>query len=252
MDIQKMVDAELQKGYSGDNALAKVCQDIVLKAIANSSLNRNVTIKGGVVMRSKTNNVRRATQDLDIDFIRYPLTDTAIDSFIEKLNCLNGIKIGKIGNIEELKQQDYKGRRVHVQIEDENGFKIQSKIDLGVHNRLEIEQEEYCFDIAYDNEGASLLINSNEQMFAEKLRSLLRFGPLSTRVKDVFDLYYLKDYIFHDEKMRENQGSDIVRRLTRTFKDKDYVSYLEKSDKRWIDEDISVVLNGLLEFANRI
>lgn len=213
MDIQKMVDAELQKGYSGDNALAKVCQDIVLKAIANSSLNRNVTIKGGVVMRSKTNNVRRATQDLDIDFIRYPLTDTAIDSFIEKLNCLNGIKIGKIGNIEELKQQDYKGRRVHVQIEDENGFKIQSKIDLGVHNRLEIEQEEYCFDIAYDNEGASLLINSNEQMFAEKLRSLLRFGPLSTRVKDVFDLYYLKDYIdmgklqvalneyiFHDEK----------------------------------------------------
>lgn len=52
--------------------------------------------------------------------------------------------------------------------------------------------------------------------------------------------------------MRENQGSDIVRRLTRTFKDKDYVSYLEKSDKRWIDEDISVVLNGLLEFANRI
>ena len=265
MDIQKMVDAELQKGYSGDNALAKVCQDIVLKAIANSSLNRNVTIKGGVVMRSKTNNVRRATQDLDIDFIRYPLTDTAIDSFLEKLNCLNGIKIGKIGNIEELKQQDYKGRRVHVQIEDENGFKIQSKIDLGVHNRLEIEQEEYCFDIAYDNEGASLLINSNEQMFAEKLRSLLRFGPLSTRVKDVFDLYYLKDYIdmgklqvalneyiFHDEKMRENQGSDIVRRLTRTFKDKDYVSYLEKSDKRWIDEDISVVLNGLLEFANRI
>ena len=101
MDIQKMVDAELQKGYSGDNARAKVCQDIVLKAIANSSLNRNVTIKGGVVMRSKTNNVRRATQDLDIDFIRYPLTDTAIDSFIEKLNCLNGIKIVKIGNIEE-------------------------------------------------------------------------------------------------------------------------------------------------------
>lgn len=194
MDIQKMVDAELQRGYSGDNALAKVCQDIVLKAIASSSL-----------------------------------------------------------------------RRVYVKIEDEHGFKIQSKIDLGVHNRLGIEQEVYCFDIAYDNEGASLLINSNEQMFAEKLRSLLRFGPLSTRVKDVFDLYYLKDYvdmeklqaaldeyIFRDEKMREKQGSDIVKRLTRTFKDKEYVSYLEKSDKRWIDEEISGVLNGLLEFADRI
>ena len=29
--------------------------------------------------------------------------------------------------------------------------------------RKQIEQEEYCFDIAYD-EGASLLINSNEQV----------------------------------------------------------------------------------------
>lgn len=46
---------------------------------------------------------------------------------------------------------------------------ITSKLDLGVHNRLDIEQEEYCFDIAFDEEGASLLINSNEQMFAEKL-----------------------------------------------------------------------------------
>ena len=43
--------------------------------IAGSSLNRNVTIKGGVVMRSKTKNIRRATQDLDIDFIRYSLAD---------------------------------------------------------------------------------------------------------------------------------------------------------------------------------
>jgi hypothetical protein len=42
------------------------------------------------------------------------------------------------------------------------------KIDLDVHKRLEIVQEEYCFDIAYGNEGASLLVNSKEQMFTEK------------------------------------------------------------------------------------
>ena len=42
--------------------------------------------------------------------------------------------------------------------------------------RKQIEQEEYCFDIAYDDEGASLLINSNEQMLSEKLRSLLKLS----------------------------------------------------------------------------
>ena len=31
------------------------------------------------------------------------------------------------------------------------------------------------------------LINSKEQMFTEKLRSILKFGPLSTRYKDIFD-----------------------------------------------------------------
>lgn len=45
-------------GYSEVNAEAKVCQDVVLKAISNTSLSRNVTIKGGVVMRSITGDTR--------------------------------------------------------------------------------------------------------------------------------------------------------------------------------------------------
>lgn len=65
---------------------------------------------------------------------------------------------------------------------------INSKIDFGVHNKFQIEQEEYCFDIGFDNEGASLLINSKEQMLTEKLRSILKFGVFSTRYKDIFDI----------------------------------------------------------------
>ncbi|HKM22360.1 MAG TPA: nucleotidyl transferase AbiEii/AbiGii toxin family protein [Lachnospiraceae bacterium] len=234
-------------------------------ALSKGTLNRNVTIKGGVVMRSKTGNVRRATQDLDIDFIRYSLADDAIDIFIDKLNCIEGIRFSRIGRIEELKQQDYRGKRVNITIEDMEGNKVRSKIDLGVHNRLELEQEEYCFDIAYDDEGASLLINSNEQMFSEKLRSLLRFGTFSTRFKDVYDMYYLKDhvqmerlynaldtYIFSDAKMRETQGKDIVRRLDITFRDKEYIRALEQSDKRWIDKDVKTVITELMKFVKKI
>ena len=56
--------------------------------------------------------------------------------------------------------------------------------------RKQIEQEEYCFDITYDDEGAGLLINSNEQMLSEKLRSLLKFGTFSTRFKDIYELCF--------------------------------------------------------------
>ena len=54
--------------------------------------------------------------------------------------------------------------------------------------RKQIEQEEYCFDIAYDDEGASLLINSNEQMLSEKLRSKIKYGTFSPRLKDIYEI----------------------------------------------------------------
>lgn len=134
--LLELIENEKQNGYSEANASAKVCQDLLLKAISNSELSRNVTIKGGVVMRSKTKNIRRATQDLDIDFIKYSLADSSIDLFIEKVNNIEGIKFIRNGDIEELKQQDYHGKRVFVKIIDTTGYELISKIDLGVHKSL--------------------------------------------------------------------------------------------------------------------
>ena len=168
-NLEELARFVRNEGYSEVNAEARVCQDIVLKAIAQSSLNRNVTIKGGVVMRSITGNTRRATQDIDFDFIKYSLSEDSIRMFIEKLNCLDGIKISISGKIEELSQQEYNGKRVFVNIEDDTGHSFMSKIDLGVHKNIQIEQDEYCFDVCMDDVGASLLINTKEQMVAEKL-----------------------------------------------------------------------------------
>ena len=84
MNLLDEVDKIKKDGYSEANAEAKLCQDIIIKAIAQSSLNRNVTIKGGVVMRSRSKNARRATQDLDMEKLRfciqkYIYADTTID-----------------------------------------------------------------------------------------------------------------------------------------------------------------------------
>ncbi|MCR5061507.1 MAG: nucleotidyl transferase AbiEii/AbiGii toxin family protein [Saccharofermentans sp.] len=137
--------------------------------------------------------------------------------------------------------------------------------DLGVHNRLDIEQEEYCFDIAYDDEGASLLINTNEQMISEKLRSLLRLGTLSTRYKDVFDVYYLCQqadkerllqclsiYILDDPSMRENSMGEVYKRISMVFKDRMYLNNLRSRDANWLGEDVDVVLSGILDFISSL
>lgn len=138
---------------------------------------------------------------------------------------------------------------------------IDSKIDLGVHKDLTIQQEEYCFDVCMDDEGASLLINSREQMLTEKLRSLLKFGPLSTRFKDIFDICYLVDhvdrqtldacinhYIFSDEGMRENNYSEIVKRLQGTFSNRRYQSRIKTSRKNWLGIKEQEAFQKILEF----
>lgn len=233
-NLEDLVWIVRNDGYSEVNAEAKVCQDIVLKAISNSSLNRNVTIKGGVVMRSITGSTRRATQDMDLDFIRYSLSNEAIRTFIEKLDCLDGITIRIDGEITELSQQEYNGKRVLVTIED---------------------------DV-----GASLLINSKEQIFTEKLKSLLRFGPLSTHYKDIFDLCYLSDhvksdklmkcidtYVFSDSSMRENDMAAILKRIERTFSDKLYRKNIERSVRlNWLGIKVDEAFSKITSFLETL
>lgn len=258
MNLKDLIENEIKNGYGDADAQAKVCQDIILKAISKSSVVQNVTIKGGVVLRSKSGSVRRATQDIDIDFIKYSINNEAIDEFISKLNCIEGLIINRTGAIEELKQQDYQGKRVLIELSDKHGNKIVSKIDLGVHTHFDIKQEEYCFDIALDDKGASVLINTNEQIFVEKLRSLLRFGSISTRYKDIYDMYFLCKYIdkeklyfciesciFNDSLMREKDIKDIIKRMEIIFSDEKYLKRIANPKNKWTEEDILDVIAGI-------
>ena len=262
--LKDLVSDLLDVGYDDELATAKLCQDIILKAIATSSLSKNITIKGGVVMRELTNNIRRATKDLDLDFIRYSISDESIELFLEKINVLEGVSIEKVGDIETLKQQDYQGKRVHIEIRDGSGYTIEGKLDIGVHNDLDIEQEEYCFEVSIDNSSVTMIINSKEQIFAEKLYSLLKRATMSTRYKDIFDMHYLSAYIEREKLLpciekyifknpkRENSIEEIVKKLETIFKNKRYIERLKSSNKNWEDVDVIIVLEELLLFFKKM
>ena len=164
MNLFEETESIKSLGYNEENAQSKLGQDIILKAIADSGMARNATIKGGVVMRSISNNSRRATQDLDLDFIRYSISNDSIRHFVEKLNCIDDLTIKLEGKILELNHQDYKGKRIFISVTDAEENTISLKMDLGVHNDLSIEQEEYAFDVGFQEDAVSLLINSPAQM----------------------------------------------------------------------------------------
>ena len=264
MDLGTLVNLYVNEDYELADAIAKVAQDIILLKISKSSLNKNITIKGGVVMHSISKNKRRATRDMDFDFIKYSLGDEAINEFINKLNSVNdGISISINGKIEELNHLDYSGKRVYITLVDEENYRIDSKLDIGVQKDFDIEQEEYCFELDVIRESATLLINSKEQIFTEKLKSLIRFAYTSTRYKDIFDFYYLIKYgeldkkkkkkyinkiIFDDNTIKVENFYEIYKLLNQIFSNRRFISNLSNLKVNWLDIPSNEVINYILEF----
>ena len=119
------------------------------------------------------------------------MSDVAIEKFADSLNCLDDLTITIAGSFIELNQQDYKGKRIYLNISDSFNNIIGTKIDIGVHNNLDIDQEEFLIDVCIQEDAIQLLVNSREQIIVEKLKSLLRFMSSNTRYKDVFDICFL-------------------------------------------------------------
>lgn len=120
MDLFELIQKYEEKGYSNVDASAKVAQDIILLKISKSLYSQKVTIKGGVVMHSISNDLRRATRDLDLDFIKYSLNDKSIKNFINKLNNKENFSINIVGRITELKHQDYRLKKSYLKYKSPN------------------------------------------------------------------------------------------------------------------------------------
>ena len=268
MNLEELINEYTNTGYDYTDASSKVCQDIILLKISNSNFKNNITIKGGVVMHFISKDIRRATRDLDLDFIKYSLDDNSIKSFIDKLNNVNdNIEIKITGTIKKLHHQDYDGKRVNIKLYDMYGNSINTKLDIGVHKQFDIEQDEYCFSLDIFNQNANLLINSKEQILTEKLKSLLKLGFRSTRYKDLFDFYYLINIagidksklencleilIFDDPSMKENNITDIISRLNQILSSKRYLAMLNDPKVNWLNIPIEEVISNVLKYFDNL
>lgn len=188
INLNEMIEQEIANGYGDANAQAKVCQDIVLKAIATSSLRHNVTIKGGVVMRSKTGNIRRATQDLDIVLMLHLMMRGQVCSLIQMSRCL-------------------------------------------------LKNFAHCFVLEQ-----SLLVT----------KTYLICIFLKNKIDKNKMKICLDSYIYKDINMREKNNKDIVKRVKIAFSNKTYLRRLRTTDKKWMDEELDEILDGLVEFIENL
>lgn len=263
INLLESINFYIDKGYEDAYASSKVAQDIILSKIAKSNLRNNITVKGGVVMFNITNDKRRATIDIDIDLIRYSLEDESIIVLFNKLNEIDdGIKIIVDKKIKPLKHQDYHGKRVNIILKDLFKNQINTKIDIGVHKNLSLKQEEYMFNFEIFNNSMSLLINTKEQIFVEKLTSMLKHSIRTTRYKDVYDFYYLitegnmdKSLLIElinlyciNEDSRLKSIQDVENKLEKIFSNQNFLQNVSSSRYNWLEEETNKVLDEILIF----
>lgn len=258
--------AELRKvGYRLPTAQMKVAHDIILLAMHRCGFKKSSTIKGGVVMSHMTGDIRRSTMDMDIAFVRRSISETSVRQFVNRINCIPGVRISQFGTIEELNHEDYRGKRVYLDVSDGSLSKpLRTKVDIGVHAKKEIAQVEYAFELSNAESPVDLNANSGEQIFVEKLLSLLRYGPVSRRPKDVFDMYYLRDkvdveilrryveiLIFQNRKCRAKDKEAVLNALKITFGSRQYLRRLQDAKVNWLQIDPQEATGSVTAFLER-
>lgn len=172
-----------------------------------------------------------------------------------------------MNEITKLKHQDYKGKRIPVIIRDTFNNEINTKIDIGVHTEYNIDQDELCFNTCIDNEIITLFVNSKEQIFVEKIIPIIKFGSLSTRYKDYYDLYWLikngylnkdkvikimNDKIFNIGINNINSIEELINLIESILSNEKYLEKLNDRKNNWLEIDNIELKKELIEYLNSI
>lgn len=266
MPFSRQMEVLVEQGYGQAAAQAKVAHDAILLAMDVCGFKRHSTVKGGIVMSHVTNDIRRTTMDMDIAFVHRSISDVSIVRFVRKLNCLPKVRISIFGTIGELLHEDYRGKRLYLDVTDGSiPTPIRMKLDIGVHTHSDIEQIDFSFSLADGTTSADLLANPTEQIFAEKLLSLLRHRRLSRRPKDIFDIFYLCDvvdidklrvcldsFIFSSRRIHPSSIREIVDVLKDVFSSQQFMRRLASAKANWVQIDPNAATKRIIDFLESL
>ncbi len=268
MLLKDLVEDYVLLGFQTSFARVKVCQEILFQMISESEHKDIFTIKGGTIMYQLTKQKRRATADLDLDFIR---TSIAADSIIQVFSDLDKVEddfgIGvsvKENTIKKLKHAEYKGKSIVLVFSDSSADTLELKLDIGVHKNVSIKQNTLQFDVNGGRSKVELLVNPPEQMIVEKTVSFINTGVRSFRFKDVFDIYYLISKGINKSKLKENirviciekdyvktsDLKDYKRKMMNFFRNDETVKKL-KASNNWLNKDEKEILNYIGDFFEK-
>lgn len=178
------------------------CQEEFLRRLAASRYAENLVLKGGLFIYTLTNFESRATVDIDFLLRQFPGTIEDIKRMVDEIIAVDSgndfIAFSSRGFETISPQWKYTGVSFQLVGQIKN-TRTPFDVDFGVGDVIVPNSHKRTIPVQLDGfEVPEVLTYSLESTIAEKFDALLQRLELTSRMKDIYDIYYLSSMFDFD------------------------------------------------------
>ena len=178
------------------------CQEEFLRRLAASRYAENLVLKGGLFIYTLTNFESRATVDIDFLLRQFPGTIEDIKRMVDEIIATDSgndfITFTSRGFETISPQRKYTGVSFQLVGQIKN-TRTPFDVDFGVGDVIVPNSHKRTIPVQLDGfEVPEVLTYSLESTIAEKFDALLQRLELTSRMKDIYDIYYLSSMFDFD------------------------------------------------------
>ena len=171
------------------------CQEEFLRRLAASKYAQNLVLKGGLFIYTLTNFESRATVDVDFLLRQLPGTVEDVKEIVDEIiavDCGNDFITFTSRGFEMISpQRKYKGVSFQLVGHIKN-TRTPFDVDFGIGDVIIPTSQSRMIPVQLDGfDSPEVMTYSLESTIAEKFDALLQRMELTSRMKDIYDIYYL-------------------------------------------------------------
>lgn len=203
--IARLKNKAKETGKSFQLHLQLFCQEEFLRRLAASRYAENLVLKGGLFIYTLTNFESRATVDIDFLLRQFPGTIEDIKRMVDEIIAVESgndfITFSSRGFETISPQRKYTGVSFQLVGQIKN-TRTPFDVDFGVGDVIVPNSHKRTIPVQLDGfEVPEVLTYSLESTIAEKFDALLQRLELTSRMKDIYDIYYLSSMFDFDGRV---------------------------------------------------
>lgn len=203
--IARLKNKAKETGKSFQLHLQLFCQEEFLRRLAASRYAENLVLKGGLFIYTLTNFESRATVDIDFLLRQFPGTIEDIKRMVDEIIAVDSgndfITFSSRGFETISPQRKYTGVSFQLVGQIKN-TRTPFDVDFGVGDVIVPNSHKRTIPVQLDGfEVPEVLTYSLESTIAEKFDALLQRLELTSRMKDIYDIYYLSSMFDFDGRV---------------------------------------------------